>query len=122
MAKNRFPEDGRPAPVTVLLNETQRRAKARMLACFTTQRQVVDGFALHAEQFRPAPDYDFTAPPFAGPLGYEIDARAPEGCAWRALAQAKFSGPAARIWRRARLWLAFKKSRMKRKLVRPACL
>jgi LmbE family N-acetylglucosaminyl deacetylase len=122
VARNRFPEDGHPAPVTVALNETQRRAKARMLACFTTQRQVVDEFTLHVEQFRAAPDYDFTAPPFAGPLGYEIDARAPEGGAWRALAQAEFSGAAARIWRRAQLWLAFKKSRMKRKLLRPAPL
>jgi N-acetylglucosamine malate deacetylase 2 len=114
-AQNRFPEDGHPEPVTVLLNETQRRTKARMLFCFATQRHVVDGFTLDAEQFRPAPDYDFTAPPFAGPLGYEIDAQAPEGRAWRALARTEFSESGDRAWRRAQLWLAFKKSRMKRR-------
>ncbi len=119
MGKNRFPEDGRPAPVTVHLDAAQRRSKARMLRCFTTQREVVDGFSLHAEQFRPAPDYDFSLPPFAGPLGYEVDRQAPEGHAWRALAQAEFLRAGNRVLRRAQLWLAFKKSRMKRKLLRP---
>lgn len=117
--KSRFPDDGHEAPVTVLLNETQRQTKARMLACFATQRSVVEGFLLHAEQFRPAPKYDFAAPPFSGMLGYEIDPQAPEGHAWRTLARAEFAATGDRAWRRARLWLAFKKSRMKRKFARP---
>ena len=116
VVRNRFPEDGRPAPITVVLNEAQRRTKARMLACFTTQRHVVDRFSLHAEQFRPAPDYDFSLPPFAGSLGYEINPRAPEGRAWRALVQAEFVDARGRAFRRARLWFAFKKNRMKRRL------
>jgi N-acetylglucosamine malate deacetylase 2 len=115
IGRNRFPEDGRPAPITVVLDEAQRRRKARMLACFTTQRQVVDGFSLDAEQFRPAPAYDFSVPPFAGPLGYEIDPQAPEGRAWRALVQAEFIDAGGRAFRRARLWLASKKGRMKRR-------
>ena len=115
IGRNRFPEDGRPAPITVVLDEAQRRTKARMLACFTTQRQVVDGLSLYAEQFRPAPDYDFSVPPFAGPLGYEIDPQAPEGRAWRALVQAEFIDACGRAFRRARLWFAFKKGRMKRR-------
>jgi LmbE family N-acetylglucosaminyl deacetylase len=115
VGKNRFPDDGHKAPVTVLLNETQRQTKARMLNCFATQLRLVESFPLYAEQFRRAPIYDFAAPPFAGLLGYEIDPQAPEGRAWRALARAEFSGAGDRAWRRARLWLAFKKSRMKRK-------
>jgi LmbE family N-acetylglucosaminyl deacetylase len=115
IVRNRFPEDGRPTPITFVLDETRRRTKARMLSCFTTQRQVVDDFPLHAEQFRPAPDYDFSVPPFAGPLGYEIDPQAPEGRAWRALVQAEFTDAGGRIFRRAWLWFAFKKGRMKRR-------
>jgi LmbE family N-acetylglucosaminyl deacetylase len=115
VGKNRFPDDGHPAPVTVVLNETQRHTKACMLDCFATQLHVVKGFPLHAEQFRPAPKYDFAVPPFAGLLGYEIDRRAPEGLAWRALARAEFAGAGDRAWRRARLWLALNKNRMKRK-------
>jgi LmbE family N-acetylglucosaminyl deacetylase len=115
VGRNRFPEDGHEAPVTVLLNETQRQTKARMLDCFATQLHVVEGFPLRAEQFRPAPKYDFAAPPFSGALGYEIDRLAPEGRVWRALARAEFSAAGDRVWWRARLWLAFKKGRMKRK-------
>jgi LmbE family N-acetylglucosaminyl deacetylase len=115
IVRNRFPEDGRPAPITLVLDEAQRRTKARMLACFSTQQQVVEGFSLHAEQFRPAPDYDFSVPPFAGPLGYEIDPQAPEGRAWRALVRAEFIEASNRAFRRAQLWCAFKKARMKRK-------
>ena len=114
IVRNRFPEDGRPAPITLVLDEAQRRTKARMLECFTTQRRVVEGFSLHAEQFRPAPDYDFSVPPFAGPLGYEIDPRAPEGRAWRPL-RAEFIDASNRAFHRAQLWFAFKKARMKRK-------
>jgi hypothetical protein len=69
---------------------------------------------LHAEQFRPAPDYDFSVPPFAGPLGYKIDPQAPEGRNWRALVQAEFTGASNRAFHRAHLWFAFKKARIKR--------
>jgi LmbE family N-acetylglucosaminyl deacetylase len=115
VAKNRFPEDGRPAPITLVLDEAQRRMKACMLECFTTQRQVVQGFSLYEEQFHPALDYDFSLPPFAGLLGYEIDPQAPEGRAWRALVRAEFIVANNRAFRRAQLWFAFKKARMKRK-------
>ena len=76
---------------------------------------LVQGFSLHAEQFRPARDYDFSVPPFAGPLGYEIDPRAPEGRAWRALVGAEFIHANNRAFHRAQLWFAFKKARIKRK-------
>ncbi len=42
-----------------------------MLACFRTQAAILSHFDRQAERFRPAPAYDFTAPPHPGPLNYE---------------------------------------------------
>jgi LmbE family N-acetylglucosaminyl deacetylase len=53
------------------LTDEQRRVKAEMLACYETQRHVLSAFPLDREAFRPAPVYDFRAPPHPGPLYYE---------------------------------------------------
>lgn len=45
--------------------------KRSMLACFRSQRGRMPPIALDQERFRPAPTYDFTAPPHTGPLHYE---------------------------------------------------
>jgi LmbE family N-acetylglucosaminyl deacetylase len=80
-------EPGAPRPegpeLAVRLTPAQRRAKARMVACFGTQRDVLAPFPLHAERLRVAPAYDFTRPPHPGPLWYEQLGWRLTGAAWR---------------------------------------
>lgn len=53
-----------------LTPEEQRRKRER-LACFASQMQTLAQFGTETELFRPAPDYDFLAPPHAGPVFYD---------------------------------------------------
>jgi len=57
--------------------------KARMLACFDSQRNVLAQFEIGTERFRRAPEYDFTQPPYSGPLLYETWGWDISGNAWR---------------------------------------
>ncbi len=123
--RNQFPCDGHPTGVTIRLTPEQSAGKAAMLRCFATQQEIVAQFSVEQESFRPAPDHDFTRPPFAGLLGFEIDPKRPEGQFWRDLARAErvaAGHPAGladpRRIRRLRLWLAFKVSRLRRRLNR----
>ncbi len=70
----------------VSLSEMERNLKERMFACFATQRQVLSAFRIESERFRPAPAYDFTAPPHPGPLHYESFDWGMTGERWRQLA------------------------------------
>jgi LmbE family N-acetylglucosaminyl deacetylase len=63
--------DGRDE-IVIALDDDQRALKRRMFACYATQRDVLAQFAIEYERFRRAPQYDFTKPPHAGPLWYEI--------------------------------------------------
>jgi LmbE family N-acetylglucosaminyl deacetylase len=65
-----------------------RARKARMLACFETQRETLAAFSLATERFRPQPDYDFSRAPHRGPLYYEQLGWSMTGQKWRALAVA----------------------------------
>ena len=57
---------------TVVLSEAERQFKTRLLACFVTQQGTLHYFQPpEAERFRPAPRYDFTAPPHEGTLYFE---------------------------------------------------
>jgi LmbE family N-acetylglucosaminyl deacetylase len=54
------------------LTTREQNMKARMLACFGTQTEVLRAFtSLGEERFRVAPAYDFTRPPHEGLLHYE---------------------------------------------------
>ncbi len=55
----------------ITLNASQQQEKRQMLACFRSQQRVIDNFPIEREHFRPAPVYDFSQPPHAGPLYYE---------------------------------------------------
>lgn len=66
-----FLPGGRAPGVEVRLSEAACERKRRMFGCFATQREMLDNFAIGVERFRPAPEYDFTAPPHAGLLFYE---------------------------------------------------
>jgi LmbE family N-acetylglucosaminyl deacetylase len=73
-----WPVDDNPE-YTVLLDERERHDKARALACFRTQQEVLSAFPLDRERYRAAPAYDFSqpAPPrdaFYDTLGWRINA------------------------------------------------
>lgn len=72
--------------ITFMLSEEERRAKGRMLDRFVTQTSVLGQFTIQLERFRPAPDYDFTAPPHEGRLYYERFDWGMDGKKWRELA------------------------------------
>lgn len=48
-----------------------RILKERMFACYATQKHMLVNFPVSQERFRAAPEYDFTRPPYRGPLLYE---------------------------------------------------
>ncbi len=79
-----------PPEIAIALDAHASQLKRRMLDCFASQRHVLAMIApdLSAERLRPAPDYDFRAPPHTGLLLYEaqdwIDC---SGGQWRALAE-----------------------------------
>lgn len=56
----------------VTLTAEQRARKERMLACFTTEQEMLSQFPVDVEGLRLAPAYDFTDPPHAGTLFYEL--------------------------------------------------
>lgn len=59
-------------PVAVPLSASARALKQKMIACFATQRPVLQHFPVGgSECLRVAPRYDFTRPPHPGPLFYE---------------------------------------------------
>jgi len=85
VAVGRFLPNG-TAPCVVELSEAERAAKRAMLGCFVSQGAVLEGFGVAREAFRPAPSYDFTAPPHPGPLHYERHDWGVTGAQWRGLA------------------------------------
>ncbi|WKZ32088.1 MAG: PIG-L family deacetylase [Thermodesulfobacteriota bacterium] len=72
--------------ITFMLSEEDRRIKGLMVDCFVTQSAVLSMFPLQTERFRPAPAYDFTAPPHEGRLHYEQFDWGIDGKEWRELA------------------------------------
>jgi LmbE family N-acetylglucosaminyl deacetylase len=55
----------------LVLNDAERELKRKLVECFVTQRRMLAQFPLEVEMYRPAPRYDFTAPPHPGRLWYE---------------------------------------------------
>jgi len=72
--------------VQVALSPEEQRFKADLIAAFVTQSETLKVFPLAAECFRPAPRYDFRAPPHPGTLHYERYAWGMEGRRFRELA------------------------------------
>jgi LmbE family N-acetylglucosaminyl deacetylase len=70
------------------LSSAEQALKRRMCDCFTTQRHILAWFLpLVHETFRRAPAYDFTRPPHAGALQYELWSFPVTGERWRELAR-----------------------------------
>lgn len=55
----------------LVLSDAERELKRKLVECFITQQRMLSQFPLEVEWYRPAPSYDFTAPPHAGRLWYE---------------------------------------------------
>ncbi len=72
---------------TVYLSDRVCRLKRQMVECFTTQQKTVAPFPIELEQFRIAPEYDFTVPPHPGTLFYERYNWGMTGERWRRLAR-----------------------------------
>jgi LmbE family N-acetylglucosaminyl deacetylase len=70
------------------LDPEQRTRKELMLACYRTQSATLRQFKTGEERFRPAPQYNFEAPPHEGPLYYERFPWQMTGPRFRALAHA----------------------------------
>jgi N-acetylglucosamine malate deacetylase 2 len=70
------------------LSSAEQDLKLRMCDCFATQRHILAWFLppVH-EIFRRAPAYDFTRPPHAGALQYELWSFPVTGERWRELAR-----------------------------------
>ena len=80
-----FLPNGEPAFTKHMTSEEIIR-KQRMLACYQSQATVLQDFPVAPEQFRRAPNYDFSQPPHAGTLHYERLPWGITGARWRELA------------------------------------
>ena len=85
MEIGRFLPNG-AAPAVVALMPAEQAAKRAMLDAFATQRRTLRPFGVTREAFRPAPSYDFAAPPHPGTLHYERHDWGMTGPRWRELA------------------------------------
>ena len=84
-AAGRFLPGGAPQTVAALTGEERARKRA-MLDAFATQAATLARFPAGDESLRPAPAYDFLAPPHAGALLYERFPWGMDGARWRRLA------------------------------------
>jgi len=71
MAAQSFAPGSDIPAVSLTLSPGAQRRKRRMFECFHTQQAVLTRFPIGVEQFRRAPDYDFTRLPNVGELYYE---------------------------------------------------
>lgn len=78
--------EGSVGVVEDALTAAEQARKQVMLACFASQQRVVSRFATDVERHRPAPAYDFTQAPHAGPLYYETRELGMTGVEFRRLA------------------------------------
>ena len=67
----------------IALSDGQCDRKRRALACFASQRSVIDRLDTTTERFRPGAREDFGVPPHAGQLHYEAHGWAIDGAKFR---------------------------------------
>ncbi|MFY0583809.1 hypothetical protein ACN28S_64430 [Cystobacter fuscus] len=78
--------DDRPV-ATVALSTGDRALKRRMLACHASPGWESGSASSAPEHYRLAPPYDFTRPPRAGRLLYEVPTPGMTAVRWRRLAR-----------------------------------
>lgn len=69
-----------------ILDREETERKNRMRDCFETQKRMLERFSFGCEEYRAAPHYNFSRPPHAGVLFYEMFDWGVTGRQWRALA------------------------------------
>jgi LmbE family N-acetylglucosaminyl deacetylase len=73
-----------PPEIPLVPTDEERELKRRMIESFATQQETLRAFLPpRDERFRPAPAHDFTRPPHAGRLQYEIWGFPLTGAQWR---------------------------------------
>jgi LmbE family N-acetylglucosaminyl deacetylase len=72
------------------LSAEDSNRKQKMLAEYGSQRLVLENFSVERERIRLAPQYDFSQPPHAGKLWYEVMGWRLDGARWRELALTAF--------------------------------
>ncbi|HEY8612961.1 MAG TPA: PIG-L deacetylase family protein [Roseomonas sp.] len=77
---------GGSAQTVLELTADERVRKRAMMDAFVSQAATLSQFPINEELFRPAPDYEFTAPPHEGTLLYERFPWGMDGARWRLLA------------------------------------
>lgn len=80
-----LPIEGR-SELTIPLTADEQARKRATVACYYSQRRVLQGFPMETEKLRPAPEHDFTKPPHPGKLWYECLQWPMTGERWRELA------------------------------------
>jgi LmbE family N-acetylglucosaminyl deacetylase len=88
MLRGEFLPGAAAGGTTRRLEPSERALKQRLLACFPSQESTLRPFPVDRLSFRPAPAYDFTRPPHAGPLLYERFGWGMTGRRWRRHARA----------------------------------
>ena len=59
-------------PLVLLPTEQELERKRAMFAAYVSQQLVIEKFNWREERFRPQPAYDYSQPPHAGKLNYEL--------------------------------------------------
>jgi LmbE family N-acetylglucosaminyl deacetylase len=72
-----------PRSIRVDLTSDERARKQQMVKRFVSQADTLAQFPITHEEFRPAPDYDFSEPPHPGQLNYEFWGWPVRGVDWR---------------------------------------
>lgn len=72
---------------TLLLDQQALALKQRMFDCFETQRQCLQTSPVGPEKFRRPAEYDFSVPPQAGKLHYEMFDSSLKSAEWQSLAR-----------------------------------
>jgi N-acetylglucosamine malate deacetylase 2 len=83
LAAGGFLQDHKLTAFTYALSPAERETKRRMMDAYASQHETLAQFGVKAERFRPAPRYDFTAPPHPGTLWYERFDWGCTGAEWR---------------------------------------
>ena len=74
---------GSREPIALDLTPEEQALKRRMVAAYSTQKNVLAGFSLEREQFRVAPEYDFRELPNGGNVLYDREPWGVNSHAWR---------------------------------------
>ena len=83
LVTNRFGVPRNGTERRIVLDETHRRQKTAMYACFDTQREVLGAFRADEEWLREAPQDDYTRPPNGGRVWYDLFDWGIDSATWR---------------------------------------